>query len=413
MNSLTRTRDDIPLPPFPEPEYGPASGRKPYRTIHDAISRIPRDASCHLNMVKRLEPHKERTPYDPRTLAKCITTNGGQTNYHPSGLRNFSPRERARLQTWRNSYLFVGGSSDVNRQIGNAVPPLVWKAFMAPVVKTLMDWAHGRIDAEGKPIAGAGPSPALPRPVPTLPPVVPEQRRQHHRQHPPQFPAPPTTGGAQQSARPSPTHPPQLSQARAAWLAARQQSGKFRTNLARQQEAPAPGTPGAQQPFQAGTRTLFGQCQPATQPPTVHRRPNPGRQPSPAPRTSGQQALRAARTLATRQRSATATVHQRYRRAAAAAARRAATPPLLRTARGHASLPRLLAEALSSAPAGAPPTGSGWSPRAAGDDDGDVVMVSPPHRGEDDDVIEVRGADEMVVDVVAEVAPRTVIVLDS
>lgn len=126
---------------------------------------MPPDATCHLDMAgKPFEEYRERTPYDPKTtMAKCLTTNGGQS-YHWSGKRNLTPRERARLQTFRNSYWFEGNAGDVNRQVGNAVPPLVWKAFMDVIVKTLRDWAHGRIDAQGNPVQGAPATPtALPQ----------------------------------------------------------------------------------------------------------------------------------------------------------------------------------------------------------------------------------------------------------
>jgi hypothetical protein len=161
--------DDIPLPNFPDPEYGVVSGCKKYRTIDDAISRIPRDANCHLDMVKTLPVERERTPYDPNRLAKCITTNGGQTNYHPSGLRNFSPRERASLQTFRNAYKFVGSSGEVNRQVGNAVPPMVWRAFVGAIMKTLDDFAKDLIDAAGAPVPARPAPPPPPTPAPTPP----------------------------------------------------------------------------------------------------------------------------------------------------------------------------------------------------------------------------------------------------
>jgi hypothetical protein len=116
-------------------------------------------------MVRFHDHIHERTPYDPRRLAKCITTNGGQTNYHPSGLRNFSPRERARLQTFRNAYRFTGTVGEVNRQVGNAVPPAVWRGFMGSVAQCLRDFAHGRIDAAGAP----RPARPLPAPRPRIP----------------------------------------------------------------------------------------------------------------------------------------------------------------------------------------------------------------------------------------------------
>lgn len=54
------------------------------------------------------------------------------------------------------------------------VPPLVWKAFMDVIVKTLRDWAHGRIDAQGNPIQTA--------PATTSTALPPQQQQQQQAQ---------------------------------------------------------------------------------------------------------------------------------------------------------------------------------------------------------------------------------------
>lgn len=48
---------------------------------------------------------------------------------HPDEDRNITNREGARLQTFPDSFTFVGPKKDVARQIGNAVPPLLAKAI--------------------------------------------------------------------------------------------------------------------------------------------------------------------------------------------------------------------------------------------------------------------------------------------
>lgn len=48
---------------------------------------------------------------------------------HPVKQRNISLREGARLQTFLDSHIFLGGQEDVAAQIGNAVPPLLAEAL--------------------------------------------------------------------------------------------------------------------------------------------------------------------------------------------------------------------------------------------------------------------------------------------
>jgi hypothetical protein len=97
-----------------------------------------------------------KTPYDGRKKQSgCITTGGGdaETNYHPSGLRYFTPRELACLQTFPVDYQFYGGVTEIKKQVGNAVPPGVWKYYIRSVIQTLEDFDSGKIDETGQPIA--------------------------------------------------------------------------------------------------------------------------------------------------------------------------------------------------------------------------------------------------------------------
>jgi DNA (cytosine-5)-methyltransferase 1 len=46
---------------------------------------------------------------------------------HPSENRTYSLREAARLQSFKDSYVFKGSEAEIREQIGNAVPPLLAK----------------------------------------------------------------------------------------------------------------------------------------------------------------------------------------------------------------------------------------------------------------------------------------------
>ena len=61
-------------------------------------------------------------------------------NYHPSGLRRYTVRELACLQTFPMFHLFVAKAKTVAiRQIGNALPPMMAQAWYRAIVKSLKE----------------------------------------------------------------------------------------------------------------------------------------------------------------------------------------------------------------------------------------------------------------------------------
>lgn len=144
-------RRGTPLPPFPKPTHGPqGSGLKKFHTIRDALIPIERlglrSTDDQYHQPKRLKEPKE--PYDPRRFLKgCITTGGG-VDYHPGGLRNFTPRELGLLQSFSMTYKFCGTQTEAKRQVGNAFPPIMAEAMFRTIAKTLEAFDRGYIDAE-------------------------------------------------------------------------------------------------------------------------------------------------------------------------------------------------------------------------------------------------------------------------
>lgn len=135
----------------PEPTHG--QGRAPYVTTEEALKGVEKVVFNNekLNIAKKTEKMLElippggnfssipkSSPYYVKGLIShvyrrldsnrpsytIIAAGGGGTwTYHYSEPRPLTNRERARLQTFPDDFVFVGSISDVRKQIGNAVPP--------------------------------------------------------------------------------------------------------------------------------------------------------------------------------------------------------------------------------------------------------------------------------------------------
>lgn len=181
--------DELPWPP--KPTHGPERTEdvEPYRTVRDAFSeptKLPSRTkgldpyidgdSQHLHfgrkpVEKSLERYKTIPPggnrFDLMALRPDITPAcwlnkpTGTTDVmgrlwwdrpsatirteffkpekgrylHPTANRVISHREAARIQTFPDNYIFEGTKTQIARQIGNAVPPLLGKAIAGYVYR--------------------------------------------------------------------------------------------------------------------------------------------------------------------------------------------------------------------------------------------------------------------------------------
>lgn len=140
------------LPTFPEPTHEPGTV-----SIQKTLEEL--EAIHRVTPLKYHDPASlkvlSRAPYDANCLAKTITCKGGD-NYHPSGSRNFTVREYLALQTFPYTFQFpeLRGwkpfpQTEMKAQAGNAVPPMVGKAILGSVMKSLIASDQKRLEKFG------------------------------------------------------------------------------------------------------------------------------------------------------------------------------------------------------------------------------------------------------------------------
>ena len=108
------------------------------------LSLIP-EKGTKLNLPENLRTNQKfkttwsRLHWDqlsPTIDTRFDTPSNGK-NTHPTLNRAITPREAARIQSFPDSYEFIGGKSEICKQIGNAVPPLLASAVGESILKQI------------------------------------------------------------------------------------------------------------------------------------------------------------------------------------------------------------------------------------------------------------------------------------
>ena len=112
-------------------------------TPHDGGSRTSWPEELVLECHKNSNGYKDvygRMSWDgpsPTITGGCVMISKGRYG-HPEQDRAISLREAARLQTFPDSFKFVGNFGNIAKQIGNAVPPLLAERAAKEIKKVIM-----------------------------------------------------------------------------------------------------------------------------------------------------------------------------------------------------------------------------------------------------------------------------------
>ncbi len=100
-------------------------------------ANIPKELQLNVVGAKISQIYKRLKSDEP---AYTITGSGGGGThvYHYSENRALTNRERARLQTFPDNFIFVGSKESVRKQIGMAVPPQGIKIIFEALLNTIL-----------------------------------------------------------------------------------------------------------------------------------------------------------------------------------------------------------------------------------------------------------------------------------
>jgi len=127
--------NDLVFPPSPTHSAKPSIGLKPWITVGQALSHYSNPDLEHnilnheySNFKLKFNGHLGHRVIDPNQPSPTITGRGDEKGgvvvlHHPSNSRRMTVRETASVQSFPDSFLFMGTKTSGYRQIANAVPP--------------------------------------------------------------------------------------------------------------------------------------------------------------------------------------------------------------------------------------------------------------------------------------------------
>jgi len=111
---------------------------KPGQNIWDVNDSLPPELRLNVKGAKLSQIYKRLHPDEP-SYTVTGSGGGGTHIYHYKEPRALTNRERARLQSFPDNFIFEGNKESVRRQIGMAVPPKLAEIIFTACLKTLVD----------------------------------------------------------------------------------------------------------------------------------------------------------------------------------------------------------------------------------------------------------------------------------
>lgn len=101
-------------------------------------TNLPDHLKLNVKSAKLSQIYKRLHPDKP-SYTITGSGGGGTHGYHWSEPRALTNRERARIQTFPDDFIFCGSKESVRKQIGMAVPPEMAEIIFTAILKTFLD----------------------------------------------------------------------------------------------------------------------------------------------------------------------------------------------------------------------------------------------------------------------------------
>jgi DNA (cytosine-5)-methyltransferase 1 len=108
---------------------------------------LPQHLRLNVNQAKLSQIYRRLHPDKP-SYTITGSGGGGTHGYHWSEPRALTNRERARIQTFPDDFIFEGSKESVRRQIGMAVPPRLSEIIFTAILKTLAKISYPNVPAK-------------------------------------------------------------------------------------------------------------------------------------------------------------------------------------------------------------------------------------------------------------------------